>query len=425
MTLYAKLSTIGSFTVGASAIYPVRSFAETSKVIADDAATGAPVRRVTWRIDSIGMAASRQTVGDLIDEIRNDLCRNGSAVTVTEFGGTPRVLGPGGATTAGATTAGGPKIDVDVKPGPETVGEWQMFSATIVGDVPEPQGLVDGFNLVEHSYSTNTSTNENGSITTAQRGTVRVRNDQDAKAYIDSQILAPASAAAAGRKFVSRVEQPGQDAAKATYEYTDSERGSQSYGGPEDVIEARIDVRVAQLVEGSITTTTSGFAVGPDASLFAANRQPVPAANEVLKSSEVSSPSVPEGRVDYKYTVVTGVTDARFPGIVIYKLNETVRITSGARSVVVATYDLTTPTLYLGAQEPFVYEQNTSIEFTGPWDEQLVWTITPLMDENHLASGQLRQRSASAPGLRSLSASMTFIYATDQADPEPRELVVA
>ncbi len=415
MSLMDTLSAIGNVTVGTSDAYPVLGhLSMTDDYDGPPDLNGTPVLVRTWRFKCLAKAAANNQIGALAETLKTQLVRRGQAVSFVQFGAAARTM-PATGGTAGSMK-GYPRTSINLLD-EESVGSWQTFELVCVTHIPQPQGVLSGFNLcfidVENVYSKDNDDNE----TIRQSGTVRVRNDQSAKSYIETIVLGPAKTAAttAGHTFTSTIRVKN-DAATATYDYVEAPQGSNPGSGIEQADVT--DITTSQST-GRIVRVISGSAKGANATTFATAQEPTPAADEVLTAREVSLPSVPDGRVTFRYELLTGIEDASFPGIRIFGFSQTITPTAGGRRIESASFASRLPHLWKGVQRPWFYTQRTRIEFIGDWDDA---EIAPLMDEDNLMERPVPSNSTTANGLRVSEVTHVFIYDDEQTVPEPYEI---
>lgn len=415
MSLIDDLIAIGSVSVGDSDEYAVVGHIQmTDEIIAPDDLNVVPVLRQVWKFKCVAKAAAANLIAQLGESLAQDLVQRGAAVSLTQLGGDPRVMPASGGNSG--SMAGYPRTSINLLD-EESVGTWQTFELMCETMIPQPQSAVSGYNLVLHSKETEYTRDNDSNLTVRVSGDVRVRNNQNAKTYIETQILTPAKTAAstAGHTFVSSIRQRN-DSAVASYQYTEAPQGSNPGSGIE---QAEVTDVTTSESGGRIVRVVSGSAKGANAATFAVAQEPTPGSGERLTQREVSQPSIPEGRVTFRYEVLTGIVDTNFPGLRIYGFSETITETAGGRRIETANFKSRDPMLWKGERRPWVYTQRTRIEFLGDWDNA---EITPRMDEDNLLEIPTPSDSTSANGLRVREVVHVFVYATQQTKPDPYEI---
>ncbi len=422
MTVVSTLSAIGKVAVGGSAEYPVLSVNETQRREATASQSGEAMRRVEWRLSCLALTAAGDPTGiaTLNETLQGELARRGLAVVLTERG-TPRTLPAEGGSAGSAI--GYPQVDVSMSPGEMTFGPWQQFELRVVTLIPQPADTVNGYNLVEHAFERTDEADENSKASATQRGTVRVRGDQDASAYIQSQILDAARTAAEANDqgFRSRISTIGGDASLARYEYSELKPDPNPYSGS-GVEEPNISDTTTTENEGRIRQVIRGSAKGSGAAAFAIANQPTLGSLDILTRDEVSEPSTPDGRVDFNYEVQTGTLDAtNFPGKAIFSVQDVLEeIPGGRATITIDNFMDGDPIRYLGPNRAWRYRQRTRVEFTGPWTEDIV---TPAWDASGLVEEPRIVRESSGPGgTRRVDVVMEFSFDEQQSLVIPFEL---
>ncbi|GIK18626.1 MAG: hypothetical protein BroJett004_07900 [Planctomycetota bacterium] len=405
------LKAISSVSVGASAEYAVIRFARTVRSQGPANQNALAYYEEVWDMTCMAFAATPQDIAALNEALRDALCRRGEAVTLTEMTGT-RTLPAGG--VADGCLPGFPVVDL-VDDETRSFGTVQTFRLTATARRPLP---VEGF--VEHEYEFSEEIDTEGRLRLRQSGTYRTANGVDARAEAQTNVidLAAADAAAAGMTFRVRWTLT-PDTAAARYEYEAAETG---WTGIEPGVDrGEVVDRLTRTNEGRRVRVVSGFAEGSAAAAYAAAQKPAPDANNILIRDEVSEPSVPDGRVQFTYELLTGVTDALFPNLRLFGFREEIGEAPGVPPILTATYFDAAPTLRYGEDQPSAYTQVTEVEFIGAWEDALTGA-TGLMDEANLVIAPRRRYSAGPFGLRRLRVERTYLYPEPQTVPTPREI---
>lgn len=426
MTHLATIANRSKVQVGvggdASAEYPMLSLVCSMKRLGADGRTPHRMREQTWTIVAKAGAANAAAVQALRDTLETTVARTGARVRITEYGATrdmPAPPAPGSGAVTGSLP-GYPRVSIS-EVGDKRIGVYVTFTLVATTIIAEPDAASD--NLVDHNPRTTTTSDYlAGTTTTTQRGTVIVAPGYSggAEAWIEDNIFQDLRDAVdiSGETLIERITTI--DPCTAEYEYTVGPPPAVSPGG--GLTSARVLDRTAKDSAGRRTRTISGDALGPSAATFAAGQRPTPGAGEILIDEDVSEPQVSDGRVDFRYTMLSGVLDAHFgAGIYVVSWRENIRVVSqGVRRMRTREYLGAPAQLVLGAAPPFVYEQTADIEYIGTYSEDLI----PLaMSGAALVDGNSNVRYGKPrPGLCSESISATFAFETSQTVPEAHEV---
>lgn len=415
MSWIDDLITIGFVQVGvggdASAQYPIASIACTESTTGPEGDDRTSYIRRRWTIRAWAQAANLNARQTLRQTLESTLARRGKLVTVQLGSGARTLPAPG----AGGSLLGYPAVEIsDVVE--DTFGTVLGFTLTAETMIP----VVDGSGIVEHTFETEESIDSRGLTTLTVSGTIRLAPGEDAKAWAITNVLDPAESAAgtANRGFQRRTR-VGLDASVCEYSYSSSDTGA----GTNGVSKADVSDVTTRDSVGRRTRTISGSAEGSAATTFAASLEPVPGATELLTQKRISQPSTPDGRVTFSYELLSGVQPGgRFGTLVVFSHDESIDDTSEGRPIQVTPFLGADPVLSRGLQAPFVYEQSSSIEFTGGDFGDGESALTGLMDDDNLARRPRVRTQISRHGVRRLTITRRYIYATAQTVPEPREL---
>lgn len=408
MTISEDLIAVASLKVGsAGTAYPCTRFMRTVTVIGPEQSSAVTYRHEKWTATCHHVAANLAGVASAWETVRSDFGKRGQRVTHATWTTGLRVL-PETGTPTGAeerSIAGYPTVDI-AEVADETYATWMTFIVEAESMIP----VLDQNGVAEHDYTIVETENDQGLISTTQRGTVRLVNGSSAREWVDTEVIdiARAAAGTAGHAFSIRYTQ-GLDEAAIGYEFTASDRTG---GGGIGVSEERIEDRTARTGQGRVVRTVSGYAQGPNGptiSAYVATLEPASSATVIRIRRDVSQPSVPENRVSFAFELLTGVQDARFPGIVIYSYTEAIEEAGGDREAMVQTFFDAAPSLRMGVRQPFVYTQTSTIEFIGGWADH---GITSAFDIGLYARGPRQSRSGGQFGLRRVSMSFAFVSPT-------------
>lgn len=413
MTLLADLNAIGNVTVGASPAYPVVSARCTTRRVGADGQNVEAYREEEWELTCHAFAATPGDIGTVEETIRTDLVRRGQVVTFTDKG-VARTMPAGGA--VGGSLVGYPIVQLADDP---TKSFGTIVTFTIRATTRIPNAAVD---LVEHDYERTEATDEDGLVSITQRGSVRTKNGVAARAHAQTAFVTPEETAAgvAGQDFLVRWTETA-DTTLVRYEFT--RRDQDDNGGTPGVTEAQVTDRTVKQLDGRRVRTVSGYAIGASADTFADAQKPATDPSNILVREERTPATVPDGRVNFSYEVLTGVTDLQFPGLVIFRFNETIEEVSGGKGVLAQSYFLSTPSLRRGRQQPHVYRQVTEVEFIGAWP--ISWTgtgVEPQMATDNLLTDPRYFKRGGSNGLRQVRLVAEFIFQSAQSVPNPREI---
>lgn len=409
MTLEAQLQTIGSVVVGTSPAYAVTRSRATDRALGPDAQAGVAIREIDWELDCLAFAATAGDIANVQNSIRSDLVQRGEQVQFTDMG-VARTLPEGG--VASGSLAGYPTVELVDDP-QLTLGTVLKFTLKIKTRIPN-----DAADLVEHEFERSETTDNDGNVTITQRGTVRTKNGVAAQTYADTNFITPEQTAAttAGQEFEIRWITTA-DTTVVRYELTRRDP-DQDTGSP-SVTQAQVIDRTLRQIDGRRIRRVSGFAVGSSAQSYADSQKPTTDASNILIREESTPPTIPDGRVNFLYEVLTGVTDAQFPGIVVYRFNETIAEVSGGRAINTGEYFGRTPLIRLGRERAYIYRQTSEMEFIGDWDSH---GLTPLLDADNYASPPRVRKVGGRNELRRVTVTFTYAYDTAQALPNPRQI---
>ncbi|MEN0021396.1 MAG: hypothetical protein AAF747_10995, partial [Planctomycetota bacterium] len=309
MTSIADLKTVAKVAIG-SAEYAVTSFAERVEAMSPEQGLAATRKMTTWTMRCVDDGTLKSSRESAID----DLVSVGQAVTYTEQGGS-RTL---------STRPGYPKVSLASQPR-ETVEGWLEFDLTVVAEV---LAEADDDGLIEHDYTAETAVDWKGNTTITQTGSVTIEDGiTTAAQWIETFIVQPARDLPAnlGRRFDTRVR-VGLDPLRASYTLTVSDPNASIGAG---ILNAQVRDVSSRSARGEISRVVSGSAEGSNAATYASSQKITPAANLILTDERVSNPSVPDGRVEFEYRYVQGVSDAISPDVFIFSFSETIRTREG------------------------------------------------------------------------------------------------
>lgn len=405
-----NIKAIASVEVGSSGTYAVTSFEGRASSSGPEGQSGEHYLEQTWTIEAIAVADTLAEVSALGEALRDDLCKRGQAVTLTEFSGSRSLPAAG----ESGSLAGFPQVEITELPD-KSFGTLITFRLVATTRIPQP----DENDLVEHDYQRVESIDEDENTTVNQSGTVRVTSGEDARGYAETNIIEPERtiAEAAGDGFSERWTL-GTDASVVQYEFSTSPAGSNPTGAV-GVTDAQVVDRTAKRADGRWSRTVSGYAEGPGAATYIATLKPAADAANILVRDEISQPEVTSGRISFTYELITGITDENFPGIVIFRFAESITEDSGGSRAVGSTYFNDDPVLRLGAPDPYIYTQATSIEFAGDWDDH---GITPAMDEDYLVGLPTISKSGGPNGIKNVTVRYQYVFPDQQTVPDPREV---
>lgn len=410
MTLIDDLNSLGHVTVTGSAQYPVLSLSESHGREGPDGLSGEQYRKITWRIRSAMLASPLASLPAALETLQSQLARRGLAVTITEVGGAPRVMPAGGA--ASGSRVGYPRVSVEMLPDGSS-GGWQYFDIIAETLIPLP----DGGNLVEHTWSRDTDIDESGYETVSQSGRVVMANGVNARDWAETNVIDPARTAneTAGKTFIVRWTET-QDPTTVAYQFGDG--STDPSGGIEDIEEAEITDRTVITNGGRVTRTLSGSVKGEDAVTYAAGLRPTPGALEILTVDEVSQPRVPDGRVDFRFELLTGRTDAGFPSVRVLSYNEQISEARGGAEAEWREYLGASPVIWSGPERTYIYQQRSRLEFIGDWSNAV---LTPRLSSGAYMTAPRITRSQSERGIKTVEAVFTYAFTAAGTLPAPYE----
>lgn len=413
----------GTVQVGASALYPVLSIAEREEVTGPAGANGRPVLRRTISIQSWAFATgeSPAAVGALKNTISAALNRRGDSVSIIERGGTARVLRAGGDVsglgTGGTTTRiGFPVCRVEFG-ADRSGGAVRFFTLTI-----DTEEITFASSVVMHQFGTTFEEDAGGNIKTTVRGSVRLKPGQDAAAWIETNVLDDArdDAATAGLRFTSRRTLNDLDTSAADYEWSSA---AEQYGGGEVVTGATIideTDTLRSMREGRSERVVAGTVKGTGAYAAAVGRSPTLAAGQVLTSTRISQPNSLTGQVSYEYNVAIGRVPTELPGTYVFSFRQSISEPGGGRTSSFGAYDNAAPVVWYGPVQPYTVTETTDLEFTGT--EPVLDDIPAAYTAANHSARPVVERAATAPGLRSLRFTRTYIFETEPTPAAPAEL---
>lgn len=408
MTRTALLTPISKIKVGSSDEYPVTKVTTTHRMVGLDDTNTDSYEEITWQLECGAEVSAPTSITALNETLRSALAKRGELVTLTELG-TARTLPASG---AGGSMIGYPRVEITGIP-EGSFGEHQMFTMRATTRIP----IVDGNDIWEHSQTTETTTNIDGTQVTTVTGTLRMDQGNTASSYVQTNIIGPARTAAglSGDGVVSKIK-TGNDAAQCEYSYTITP----STTSTADVTQASVEDRTAKDATGRWVRTISGYAMGAGASTFASAQQVAESSNlKLIRTEGPSSPAVPDGRVNFNYQYASGVTHTDFPGIFITRMDETVDQSGGGREILASSYLQGDPELRLGTQLPVAVTESISIEFIGSFTG-----INPpvLLDEDNMV-GTPRISKKSSGVFNTWSRSINYLYDTEPDPlPDPRSI---
>lgn len=402
--MITNLNAISKITVGGSAEYGVVSSRATTRISSPEGQTRESYRETVWDIECLTTINDPTTISALKATLASELARIGQTVTLHEFSQT-RVLAAAG---VGGTLPGYPITEVG-EIVPRSFGVAQAFTLKVTTRV----GIADGSNIVEHTSSTETTVNTDGTSSTTVRGSLRMAPGQNAVAYINTNIFDPARTQADidGDVVISRVgNREDADAAAADYTYTVSPQGT---NGPDasGVTRGSVEDKITKDKSGRRTRVISGYAVGPNATTYAGSQKVNPTSTLILLREEgPTTPSIPDGRVAFRYEYAFGYASASYPDITILRLDGTVvDAGSGGRGVIAAQYHDGDPVLRLGLKREYRYSESIQLEFIGEFADAME-SIDHQFDADNL-DGQPSIRMGASGLIKTISVGWNFVYA--------------
>lgn len=452
MTLISDLAVYGTIQVGTSAtlgaVYSLvggrwsDSAAATTPELVSGLGGGAPsvaahakggVREISWQVRVHTQASSDANIPAHKEAVLADLARNGERVQLIEYGpagGVTRTLPAGG--VAAGSLPGYPRVSVRLARQNGPVCEWDVDCVTRIPTPLEdeiPEGQQVAYGLVQHVPQTEISISSTGASVTTYSGTVRVANTQSARDYIASAILAPIQEAAAlSGTPVTVVYRCGPDASECSYTITVGAADTTlvGYFG----VRAEITDRTERNREGQVERRIEGYALGGSlATAYAESQRDVLTsigATTILVRDSIGQPRGGEGRVDFAFTALTGVTNGSFvSGAVVLSYEESYGVQGAGRPLVTAQYYDREPVLSFGSRGPAAVTQQIEISFIGASfaDAEAAALLSGVTGwaDNLAAPAQVRRRTRGS--VRSLSVSRVYVFATTPDPlPTPREV---
>lgn len=409
--MIANLNAISKLTVGDSAEYGVTMAKVMSRKVTPDGQTREAYEEITWDIEALETITDETDIVTLKNLLASKLARVGQTVTLHEWDKN-RTLDAAG---VNGTLPGYPIVEIVDIP-QRSYGAKQAFTLKATTRV----GIADENDIVEHTTSTETITNNDGTTQTSVRGSVRLDTGINAPAWIETNVLAAVRTQAAldGNTVVTRVTND-DDSAAADYTYTVAPQGNNG-PGTSGVTEGRVEDRINKDISGKRSRVISGYAIGPNAATFAAAQRVPPSSTLILiREDEPSTPSVPDGRVSFRYEYVFGYTSVAFPSITILRLNESVDDLGGGRPVLPGEYLDGDPVLRLGISRAYRYRQSIEIEFIGTFANAIA-SMTPLFAADNI-SGTPTVSKRARGNIKTVRISWEFVYSTPVVSlPDPR-----
>lgn len=412
-------------TRGASAVYPlVGEYREEHAAEQDESLSGIAYERITIRTRVVAVAPTAAEVQQTVASVCADLTRRGQRVRLVEHGGDPRDLAAEGG--SGGAIRGYPVVSV-VQDKSKSRGSWLEFALTIETLVPVPASAVSGYNLVQHTWTIRRTRNTDGTDTTRRSGRVRVRNDQSAEAYAIAVILDPAEAARPAGTSWTRELGLSDDASTCEYEYTIGPSDGSSPGS--SVTKAETTSTLSKSVEGRRVRTVTGYALGTGATTYASSKRPTASATLVLTGEEISDPREPDGRVDYRFTAITGVAQdgsVFHSGSVIFRYSESIAPISGGRDTLYTRFAEVRPIRRLGELQEYAYEQVIEVEWRNATLAQILASAGCSMPSGWSADDLLfapRVGERVGGGVRSTTIRRVFASPTPLTVPPAREVL--
>ncbi len=422
MTLQTDINAkVGWFTVEGSGLFPVLSIDESVERVASDQKTGEAMTHRTWTIASFAVAASVAAIPALQTQLSDELARRGQTVRVFDKNGVERAMLEPGAAGSPDAIAGYPRVSLRLIAS-GSVGPIQNFEVTAETFEPIIQSVEAGFNVVEHTFNTTTTFDEVGVQTFEQRGEARVGAGQSGRSYIAATVVLLQQAIASGNNevVIQRFEE-GPDLTFVRYTITRRQPASGGGGfGEPDVTDGQVIDRTRIERAGRRVRSVSGFAEGAGATNFALAQQPSPASN-VLIRQDISQPRVPDGRVTFTYEALTGITGhPLFPLLTVLKFDDSVSPVSGGPQIEAIVYDFALPKLFTGPDQPYIFQQRTSLEFLGDFADAV---IPPLAGFENALQREQRFSRQTRDGVKRLDVQTIYIFAQKPAaDPMPLEV---
>lgn len=401
--MITQLNAISKITVGDSAEYGVVSSKATTRIVSPDGQTRQSYREIVWDIECLTTIADAATVSASKAAIADDVARVGETVTLHEYGQS-RVLAAAG---AGGTLPGYPMTEFTEIPS-RCYGASIGFTLRVTTRI----GIADGSDIVEHTSSAETTVDTDGATSTRVQGKIRMAPGENAVNYINTNILAPVrtQADADGDVVLSRVgNEENADAASAYYSYTVSPQGT---NGPDatGVTRGSVEDKITKDKSGRRTRIITGYAVGPNAVTYASSQRVTPTSSLVLIREEgPTTPSIPDGRVSFRYEYAFGYSSPSYPGITILRLDGSVNDPgSGGRRIVPAQYHDGNPVLRLGLNREYRYGESILLEFIGEFADAIA-AIGHQFDDDNM-DGEPSVRMSASGLIKTITVSWSFVY---------------
>lgn len=406
-----KLLNISKIKIGTSAEYPVLRVQQDHRRVGPADQARESYEEITWTLSCLAKASGPTTIRAFNDTLRSTLARRGVDVVLTERGQSTSLLAAG-------SLPGYPETQWLATPD-IAFGEWQSFDLRVTDRRP----IADEDDVVEHTYTITTTTDKDGGVETRRAGEVRLANGENAAAWVASEVLAPAASDAASNDlaFTKRVE-VNSDAAWCRYEYTTAP--DTSSGGITGLSQASVEDRTSRDTAGNGRRVISGYATGANATTWAESQllSPVPNGTVLVGREGPTPPSVPDGRVSFRYEYAVGVQHTDFPGIYVLGLEETLTgPITGGHSIVAAEYMGADPTLRRTEKRAYLYRQSSTIRFLGSTHNS--HNLTALLSEDNLTGPPLITKRSEGP-IRIVSVEREYAFATPATLPNPRSLAV-
>lgn len=173
---------------------------------------------------------------------------------------------------------------------------------------------------------------------------------------------------------------------------------------------------------GRVSRTISGTALGVAATTVANAQRPTPGTFEVLIADEISEPRVPDGRVEFRFELLSGRADSGTPGVRIVTYNEQITEVRGGKEAEWREYLGAAPILWSGPERAYIYQQRTRMQFIGPWASGVV---TPRLSTSAYMHTPRVSRSVDQRGVKAVEYVFTYIFNAPGTLPAPYEPVWA
>jgi hypothetical protein len=389
MTLASDIvANLGSLKVGMSAAYPLVDFRESTafEAVGEQTASGTMLRR-TWTMTGWTTAASESAKAALMGTLTGMLAKRGDDVVMTIFGQTRSML-------AASAQRGWPRTTVNLLPD-NSGGVFQFFE--VIAETVEPIASGGPGGVAEHSQTTDSAVSQGGRETSVTRGTVVLIPSASgtARDWVIANVLpALQTAASAANLGVTQRYSVGDDGKRCEYEIALAEKTPASNGGG-GITFAEVTDTSEVNDEGRTQRTVSGYAVGSNATTFAASQAPA-GAGEVIVRENVSEPRDPDGRVTFSYTALRGVDSLDFPGAPLLSVRESFALVASGAPVIEAPFVNSTPILYSAGTRAFRYRQTTDVESLG----ELAGAPSLLASADFLAAEPVVTESRQGPIVR-------------------------